>query len=156
MLMSHVTPSFYPLQSAYMTLYSTEMALLKIINYICKAVDIRRTTTLVALNLSAAFDSIDHFILLSRLERSFGVIGQVLSWVRSYLTEWTSFVMVGNASSPITFCNTGVPQGSDLSPLLFSLFIKILGEVISAFSVKFHQYADDTRIYLTIDKENSL
>ena len=130
-------------------LYSTKMALLKIINDMFEVVDLGRTT-------SITFDTKDYSILLSRRKSSFRVTGPALSLVRSYLTDQTSFVNVGSAPSLIIFYNTDVLQGSVLGPLLFSLFNMPLGKVVSAFGVKFHQYTDDTQIYLDVEKENSL
>ena len=133
-LVPYVAPSFCPLQSAYSVLHSTKTALLKIVNDMFEAGDLGRTTISMALDFSAAFDIIDHYILLSRLESSFGV-----SLVRPYLTEQksTSFTKVGNASSPTTLSKTDVLQVSILWPLLVSLFTTPPGEVIFAFVYNF-------------------
>jgi len=71
---------------------------------------------LVSLDMSAAFDTIGHSILLNRLQVGFGVSGSALTWLQSYLTDQYQCVQVGQASSP-TFCHTGVPQGSLLGPI---------------------------------------
>ena len=110
---------------------------------------------LVALDLSAAFNTIDHQVLVRRLEHTFGIKGSALSWTKSYLEGLSCFVKVGNAMSTTLSSDTGVPQGSVLSPLLFSLFTTPLGDVISRFGVKFHQYADDMQIYLAVNKDLS-
>ena len=83
----HVTtsPSFDPMQSAYRRRHSTETALLKITNDIYEGFDNRQSTILVALDQSAAFDCIDHSTLISRLQHTFGVTGQALAWLSSYL-----------------------------------------------------------------------
>ena len=78
------------------------------------------TTILVALDLSAAFDLVDHKLLISRLKTSFGVDGLVLQWIWSYLTDRSQFVSLGSSTSPPTPCSIGVLQGSVLGPL-FSL-----------------------------------
>ena len=153
-LVPHVSPSICPLQSAYRQHHSTETALLKIVNDIFETVDSGCTTVLVALDLSAAFDLIDHAALVKRLEHTFGVRGAALDWLRSYLNTRSCYVRIGNSVSTTTHCDTGVPQGSCLGPVLFSLFTTPLSNVLSKFSVKFHQYADDTQIYLSVNKDN--
>ena len=100
--------------------------------------------------MSAAFDTLDHITLLHRLQHTFGLSGYVISWIRSYLT----FVKIDSSSSPSTTILTGVPQGSVLGPLLFVLFISPIANVINPDQsnqnsiVSFHQYADDTQLYI--------
>ena len=104
--------------------------------------------------MSAAFDTLDHATLLHRLQHTFGLSGYVISWVRSYLTNCTSFVKIDSSSSPNTTICTGVPQGFVLGPLLFVLFISPVAGVINpdlsntSNIVSFHQYADDTQLYI--------
>ena len=99
--------------------HSTETALLRITNDLFEAVDAKKANVLVALDLSAAFDTIDHMVLLRRLEHTFGVGGTALSWLRSYLHQRPSFVKNGTAQSSTVVGDTGVSQGSSLGPLLF-------------------------------------
>ena len=111
-------------------------------------------TVLVSLDLSAAFDVIDHRILLSRLQHSFGISGTALAWLRSYLTDRRQFVRAGHASSHITLCPTGVPQGSVLGPLLFSCYTSPISSIVSSFNMHIQQYADDTQVFLALSANN--
>ena len=109
-----ISPSFCPLQSAYRKFHSTETALLKLTIDIMETIDSGEITILIALDMSAAFDTLDHATLLLRLAHKFGLSGFVISWIRSYLTNCTSFVKIDSSSSPCTTICTGVPQGSVL------------------------------------------
>ena len=112
-----VSPSFSPFQSAYRKFHSTETALLKLTNDIFENIDSGKITILTALDMSAAFDTLDHAMLLQRLKHTFGLSGFVISWIQSYLFSRSSFVKIDSSSSPITTILTGVPQGSVLGPL---------------------------------------
>ena len=155
-LLPHIStsPSFCPLQSAYRKFHSTETALLKLTNDIMENIDSGKITILTALDMSAAFDTLDHTTLLHRLQHTFGLSGYVITWIRSYLTNRSSFVKIDSSSSPCTTTDTGVPQGSVLGPLLFVLFISPIANVINPGQlnnnnfVSFHQYADDTQLYI--------
>ena len=141
------------MQSAYRRRHSTETALLKITNDIYEGFDNRQSTILVALDQSAAFDCIDHSTLISRLQHTFGVTGQVLAWLSSYLQSRQSFVRWDDVSSATSVVAYGVPQGSSLGPLLFSLYIVPLSAVIQSFGLMHHQYADDTQIYISVPND---
>ena len=82
------------------------------------AIDQHNSVILVLLDLSAAFDTVDHGILLPRLSNRFGITGTVLEWFRSYLSDRTQFVQVNDACSASHVLEFGVPQGSVLGPLL--------------------------------------
>ena len=126
---------FPSLQSAYRAHHSSETALLRVTNDILKALDSRNDVILILLDHSAAFDTLDHNILLSRLHLYFGFKGIVLNWF-TYLLPSRSYTRVniaGSSSSPRNL-HYGVPQGSILGPLLFTLYIAPLQDVIATFN----------------------
>ena len=107
-------------QSAYRRGHSTETALLRILNDLLVMIDGGNNAVLVLLDLSAAFDTLDHTLLLQRLHAEIGLDGSALDWFSSYLSWRSHQVLVGHALSAETpLC--GVPQGLVLGPLLFSL-----------------------------------
>ena len=101
--------------------HSTETALQAILNDVYRSVGRKQLTLLVGLDISAAFDTLDHATLLKRLEHTFGISGAALAWVSSYLVGRTQFVKIGEKSSTTHSCCYGVPQGSVLGPVLFTL-----------------------------------
>ena len=138
------------MQSAYRKSLSTETVLNHTFDRIYRSADQSQPTLLVSLDLSAAFDTIDHNILLSRLSTSFGISGTALTWLSSYLNNWYQIVRIGSASSDPSICHSGVPQGSVLGPLLSSLFISPIGQLVSDFGISHQQYADDAQLYIAL------
>ena len=137
--MSHLN-SF---QSAYRPGHSTETSLLKDANDLLLAMDEGKLLVLVLLYLSAAFDTIDHDILLHHLQHVFDIQGPVLSWFRSHLTKRFQIVSTQDThSDQIELCY-GVPQGSVLGPILFILYTQPLTSVILKHPVSHMLYADD-------------
>ena len=134
-------------QSAYRKYHSTETALLRISNDLLQSMDKKQCCFLVLLDLSAAFDTVNHNILINRLSDRFGVKDDALSWITSYLHNRSNFVSInGSRSSPVVqHCN--VPQGSVLGPTFFSDYISPLSHIFDKWGVLFHSYADDTQIY---------
>ena len=123
-LRQHLTssPSFNSAQSAYRRHHSTETALLRTTDAVYRAADRSEATLIVALDISTAFDTINHIILLNRLNNSFGVDGNVLSLISPYLAMRSQTVRVGSASSVPSNCSCGVPQGSVLGPIHFTVY----------------------------------
>ncbi len=103
--------------------HNTKTALVKITNDLLLASDQGCISLLVLLDLSAAFDTIDHDTLIDRLQNYTGIQGQALRWFRSYLSDRYHFVYLNGESSQLSPVKYGVPQGSVLGPLLFSLYM---------------------------------
>ena len=142
-------------QSAYRSGHSTETALLRVKNDIIYALDSRRAVFLVLLDMSAAFDTVDHDVLISRLNCIFKLQYSVLGWFKSYLHGRTCVVKVANEVSDVKALSYGLPQGSCVGPQLFSFYVRSIANVISRHDgVKFHMYADDLQLYTSFDPKN--
>ena len=137
---------YEPLQSAYRPHHSTETALVKVLNDIRLGIDDGNVALLTLLDLSAAFDTIDHQLLVSRLECEMGIAGTALQWFKSYLADRSQTVQIGKDHSAATELKCGVPQGSVLGPVLFSLYTKPLGCIIENHKIQRHFYADDSQL----------
>ena len=141
-------------QSAYRKFHSTETALLKVHSDLASSLDNKKMSVLILLDLSAAFDTIDHGLLLSRLADRFCINGTALAWFKSYLSDRVQVVKASGCFSPEASINFGVPQGSILGPLLFSLYTAPVSDIASRNGLCVHLYADDTQLYVTLDNTN--
>lgn len=156
-LHNHLTANnLYPeVQSAYRKYHSTEMALLKVHNEILLNMNKQHVTLLLLLDLSAAFDTVDHPILIEQL-RQFGVKDNALSWFISYLTNRSQHVVVGDCQSRKFHVKFGVPQGSSLGPLLFIIYSSDLFKIITCHLPDVIIFADDTQIWISFKPDSEL
>ena len=138
-------------QSGYRKNHSCESAIIKIHNDIMMMIDKRTNVLLLLLDLSAAFDTINHKLLLLKLEKFYGISGTVLNWIKSYLSDRSFTVSVHKSKSSTCLLEIGVPQGSILGPLLFILYTKDLESIVKKYGLSIHLYADDTQIYFSIE-----
>ena len=114
-----------------------------------------RSLLLFLLDLSVAFDTVDHSILLHCLRNWFSLHCTSLDWFPSYLTSRSQAVSIQNSTSSFSNLSCGVPQGSVLDPLLLTFYTTPYGFVISKNSTKYHLYVDDTQLYISFTPSNS-
>ena len=141
-------------QSGFRKGHSTETALVKVTDDLKVSADNKNVSVLVLLDLTAAFDTIDHLVLIQRLENWIGLSGTALSWFCSYLTGRNYSVKLDDFESDKHTITSGIPQGSILGPLLFSLYILPLGELIASYGIDYHFYADDTQLHISVAPDN--
>ena len=136
-------------QSSYRKYHSTETALVKVHNDILTSMDRQEITFLILLDLSAAFDTINHSLMIDILENDFGIAGVVKKWFESYLVSRRQRIMVKQHLSDYFQLESGLPQGSCLGPVLFLIYASGLFKVAAKHLTNIHAYADDTQLYLS-------
>ena len=122
----------------------------------CTEQRIEARRLIVVLDISAAFDTIDHSMLLNRLNHSFGIGGNALSLISSYLAMRSQTSRVGSASSAPFNCSCGMPQGSVLGQIFFTVYVSPITSVAYRHHANQQQYANDTQLYIAFTKQTAV
>ena len=133
-------------QSGYRPHHSCETLMVKMFDDFISAMCNDQTVALILLDLSAAFDTIDHDLLLEKLKMKFRINGTVLKWITSYLKDRVFYVNIGKYMSSECKLLFGVLQGSILGPVLFTLYTKSLQDIAKKHGLNIQLYADDTQL----------
>ena len=136
-------------QSAYCPGHSSETDLLTVANDLFLSLNKGNISVLALLDFSSAFHTIDHSILVHRLNIDFGFTDTVLQWFSSNLTDRTHYVSLSNHCSAFAPVHSGVPQFSVLGPILFTMYIKPLSAIIDSHSIIHHSFADDLQLQMS-------
>ena len=141
-------------QSAYKENFSTETALCWLFSQLLWCMEEGKVTTMVALDLSAAFDTVEHKTLCAVLEKDFGVLNTSLNWIKSYLKDRRMSIKINESKSSVRTFNFSVPQGSCLGPLLFNIYSSTIVDCVHP-TQDIGGYADDHFVKGTFDPKSS-
>jgi hypothetical protein len=144
----NLTQAFDPQQHAYRTNHSCETAITSVLCRAFNAMDKGKITVLALLDLTSAFDTVDHLSLCRILECA-GLSTEVLSWFSQYLSGRCQSVVIQSSISDVVFLPNGVPQGSVLGPLLFSVYVRGVSDVIKQHNIDYTIYADDIQLSIS-------
>ncbi len=133
-----------PHQHGFLARHSTTTQLIEFLSWVTEQADAGNAVDIIYLDIAKAFDSVSHLKLLARL-RQYGVSGDLLAWIKAFLTDRKQKVCLSDASSGWSPVTSGVPQGSVLGPILFLIFINEMVEAAAPANIKL--YADDAKIY---------
>ena len=133
-------------QSSYRKFHSTETCLLKTVNDFCSEHDKGNSLLVIALDLTAAFNTID-FEILDQIEKRFFITGTFKEWIMSYITNRKQQTQVNKVLFSDSDVRYGVPQGSILGPLVFLMYITPIGEFLRKVGLRYRMYADDAVLY---------
>ena len=143
-------------QSGYRQYHSCETLNIKLFDDMLKCIDEGSTVALLLLDMSAAFDTVDHTLLLQQLKDAYGFTGVVLQWFESYLSSRTCSVNINDTFSNMVCLLFGVPQGSIVGPILFILYTKHIQHIAHKYGLSIQLYADDTQLYIAFESTNAL
>jgi hypothetical protein len=141
-------------QSGYRKHHSTETLLVTLVNDLLIASDQNTATVVMLLDLSAAFDTVDHNKLLQILELEIGIRGTALKWFRSFISGRCQRVKINGFESEEIVIKFGVPQGSVLGPILFNIYIRSIYSSETSKSFNIHGFADDHQVYKSFKPDN--
>ena len=144
-----------PLQSAYRQYHCTESALLKVHNDIMRLKDQGRVGLLALLDLSAAFDTVNHDILIQRLQQDYGITDTAIAWFNSHLRERDQRVKIGDSISDPVLLDIGVPQGSGSGPGAYTRYTRNFGALIRALLLLLHLFADYAQLFQSVNPNSA-
>ena len=136
-----------PFQSAYKKHHNTETLLIRIVNDLLIATDENKETVVMLLDLSAAFDTVDHTKLLHILCKDIGISGNALKWFKRFLSGRCQKVSINGAESTKIIIKFGVPQGSVLGPVLFNIYIRSLYNAVQKLKFNIHGFAYNHEVF---------